>query len=245
MGIESLPALTTAQMREVDRRATAEFMINVGQMMELAAAGVRATVQAELGSTNGRRIRVLAGPGHNGASGLVAARQLANAGGLVDVLLTRPIWQLDTEARHHVATLMSMGIDICVVPWDIEAAELDAALRESDLIVDALLGYSATGASHGTVADIIKRANDCGRPLLSVDLPSGMDPDSGLAAGEAINASATAVIALPKTGLVSDAGRSRAGSLYLVDIGLPAALYRSLGMEFEQPFGNGPLLRLS
>ncbi len=232
-------------MREVDRRATDDFMITVGQMMELAAAGVRATVQAELGSADNRRICVLAGPGHNGASGLVAARQLANAGGFVDVLLTRPIWQLDTEARHHVATLLSMGVQLCVVPWDVGATELDTALHDSDLILDALLGYSAHGATSGAVGDMIKRANDSGRPLLSVDLPSGMDPDTGLAAGEAINASATAVIALPKTGLVGDAGRSRAGSLYLVDIGLPAALYRSLGIEFEQPFGSGPLLRLS
>jgi len=245
MALDRLPAVTGAQMREIDRCATDEFMVSVGQMMELAAAGVRAAANAELSSIDGRRIRILAGPGHNGASGLVAARQLANAGGLVDVLLTRPIWQLNTEARHHVATLMSMGVQLCVVPWDIEATELDTALRDSDLIVDALLGYSAKGAPHGAVADVIKRANDCGRPLLSVDLPSGMDPDTGVAVGEAISARATAIIALPKTGLLSDAGRQRAGSLYLVDIGLPGALFHRLGIEFEQPFGGGPLLRLS
>lgn len=232
-------------MREVGRLAEDDFMISPLQMMELAGAGVSSVAARLLGSLDRRHLTVLAGPGKNGASGLVAARHMANRGGAVDVLLTRPVAQLHDEARRHVATLLTMHVRVCVVPWDIDADELDAALSQSDLLVDALLGYSASGAPRGVVADVVRRATASGRPVLSVDSPTGIDPDTGEAAGDTITAAATVTVALPKVGLLSVAGRRRAGSLYLVDIGLPHELYAALGLEFADPFGAGPLVRLT
>ena len=81
-------------------------------------------------------------------------------------------------------------------------------------------------------------------PVISLDLPSGVDADTGEAGGAAVKASATLTLALPKPGLFRGAGRERAGRVYLGDIGLPAALYRRLGIEAGMPFVDGPIVRL-
>ena len=89
---------------------------------------------------------------------------------------------------------------------------------------------SASGPPHGRI--------------LSLDLPSGLDPDSGEASEPSIRAAATLTLALPKRGLLTEAGRERAGDLYLADIGLPAALYERIGLAVETPFATGRIVRL-
>ena len=239
------PAVSAAQMARVDRLAVGEFGISLFAMMEQAGAHLAEAARLLLGDNlRGRSLVVAVGPGNNGGGGLAAARHLANRGASVHVVLARPALRLSEAARHQLATLLAMRLTCCVNVYDLPSAELDAELDEADLVVDALLGYNVSGAPRGEVADLLRSLNRADRPILSLDLPSGLNPDTGEAPGDVIDATATLTLALPKTGLLTPAGRGRAGRLFLADLGLPAALYARLGLVVDAPFAAGSLVEL-
>lgn len=243
LALADVPAVSSAEMREIDRLATEDFGIGLPQMMELAGASL-ARVAAEHFGQNGAPVTVLAGPGNNGGGGLVAARHMVNRGARVHVVLAAPVQRLRPIPRERLATLIEMRVPCCVAPWDLADSELDELLSESELIVDALLGYSAVGPPRGAVAELVERADRSGTAVLSLDLPSGVDPDSGAVLECALRASATMTIALPKSGLLSEVGREYSGQLYVADIGLPAALLARAGVDAGDPFRAGPILRV-
>lgn len=240
-----LPAVTAAQMAEVDRLAVTAYGIELGQMMELAGSHLAEVVRLEVGGDlRGRRVVTVAGPGNNGGGGLAAARHLANRGAQVHAVLARPAARLSDAGRHQLAALLAMGVECCVMTYDLSDAELAAMLSSADVVADAVLGYSLIGAPHGAVERLIGFIAAASRPVISLDIPSGMHPDTGDAPGSSVAADATLTLALPKAGLLSPAGRRRAGHLYLGDLGLPAALYRDLGLEVGTPFADGPIVAL-
>jgi NAD(P)H-hydrate epimerase len=239
------PSVTAAQMADVDRLAVGPFGVELLQMMELAGSHLAEVARLELGGDlRGRLVVVAAGPGNNGGGGLAAARHLANRGAGVHVVLARPAARLSEAGRHQLATLLAMGVECCVMTYDLSDADLEALLGSADLVVDAVLGYSVQGAPRGEPGRLIELVAASGRPVLSLDLPSGTGPDTGEAEGERVDAAATLTLALPKAGLLTTAGRARAGRLYLGDLGLPAALYRELGIEYGAPFAGGPVVRV-
>jgi NAD(P)H-hydrate epimerase len=241
----SIPTVTAAQMAEVDRLATDEFGIDILQMMEQAGSHLTELVRAELGGDlNGKRVIVAVGPGNNGGGGLAAARHLANRGASVRVILARPVNRLTEAGRHQLATLLEMSIDCCVAIYDIPEDELDREFATADTVVDAVLGYRAAGAPHDGVLWLVDRITRATVPVISLDLPSGIDADSGDAAGAAVRATATMTLALPKPGLFTAIGREHAGRVHLGDIGLPAVLYRRLGLDAGTPFAAGRIVRL-
>ncbi|HSO28508.1 MAG TPA: NAD(P)H-hydrate epimerase [Candidatus Sulfomarinibacteraceae bacterium] len=240
-----IPGVSAAVMAEVDRLAVDQYGIELLQMMEQAGAHLAEVVRLELGGDlRDRTVIVVAGPGNNGGGGLAAARHLQNRGAAVEVFLARPALRTTGAARHQLATLLAMDVPCCVTGYDLTDRDLEAALAGADVIVDALLGYSIAGAPRGEVEHLIECVLRCGRPVVSLDLPSGIDPDSGDVFGSAIRASATLTLALPKLGLLTERGTSAAGRLYLGDLGLPAALYAELGFDTGPIFATGPLLRL-
>lgn len=242
----AIPAVDAARMARVDQWAIEEFGITLLQMMEQAGLHLAEACRLELdGDLRGRRITVLAGSGGNGGGGLAAARHLVDRGADVHVILSHPVGRLGPAARHHVATLLRMEVECCVVGYDLSDVDLDTMLAEGDLVVDALLGYHLVGAPVGPVAHLIDRVEASPTPVVSLDLPSGMDADRGSAAGRCVTARATVTLALPKTGLLTDEGRRRAGRLYLADLGLPARLYAALGIDVDAPFAPGALVVLA
>lgn len=128
--------------------------------------------------------------------------------------------------------------------YDLTDLDLGDALARSDIIVDALLGYGARGAPHGEVEHLVGRVAGSGRPVVSLDVPTGVDPDTGVVAGSAVIARATLALALPKPGLSIGEGAARAGRLHVADIGLPAALYARLGIEIGTIFAAGRIVTL-
>lgn len=245
VALGELAAVTRDQMTEVDRLAIEEFGIGLLQMMEQAGSHLAEVVRVELGGElRGRRVVVAVGPGNNGGGGLVAARHLANRGATVRVVLARPALRLSAAARDQLATILEMQLACCVAVYDLPEADLRDLLGESDVVVDAILGYNAAGSPRGEVEMLIGQVADSGRPIVSLDIPSGLDPDSGLAPGRAVTAQATMTLALPKVGLLTPSGREHSGRLYLADLGLPAALYRRLGINVDAPFGAGRILRV-
>ncbi len=243
--LAAAPAVTAEQMAEVDRLAVDVYGIELLQMMEQAGSHLAEVVALELGGDlRDRPVLVAVGPGHNGGGGLVAARHLANRGARVRVVLARPARRLSEAGRHQLATLLEMGVSCCMAVYDISATEIEQELREAHLVVDAVLGYRSRGAPHDEVGTLIEHLASAADRIVSLDLPSGLDPDSGLPAEPSVRARATVTLALPKTGLLTPEGRARSGDLYLADIGLPAALYGRLGLAVDAPFAAGRIVRL-
>ena len=240
-----VPSVTVAQMTEVDRSAIEDFGITLLQMMEQAGSHLAELVSAETeGALADRSVVVVVGPGNNGGGGLVAARHLANRGARVRVVLARPVLRMSEAGRHQLATLIAMGTDCCVATYDLADDELGEALASADTIVDALLGYSSQGAPYGEVERLLGCIVDADRPIISLDIPTGLDPDTGGALGATVTATATLTLALPKTGLSRGEGPNRAGRVYLGDLGLPEALYTALGIQVGRPFAAGRIVRL-
>jgi hydroxyethylthiazole kinase-like uncharacterized protein yjeF len=241
----AISPVTAAQMAEVDRLAVETYGIGLLQMMELAGSHLAEVTRLELGGDlQGRTVVVAAGSGNNGGGGLAGARHLVNHGAGVRVVLARPASRLGAAGRHQLATLLAMGVDCCVMTHDIADDALAASLASATVIVDAVLGYGIGGPPHGEIARLIGFVMSAGRTVVSLDFPSGVDPDTGEVAGVAVTADATLTLALPKAGLLTTAGRLRTGRLYVGDLGLPAVLYRSLGIEPGLLFGGGPIHRL-
>lgn len=234
----SLPALSPAQMVEVDRLMIEDYGILLLQMMENAGRNLADLAQAWLGGqVIERAVLVLAGRGHNGGGGLAAARHLANRGADVQVMTAHPLDAFTGVPGQQLAALLAMGVS--VTPLE-EGWELPGA----DLLLDALIGYGLQGDPRGTTADLIRLANSHHAPILSLDAPTGVDLESGIPYQPAIRAAATLTLALPKQGLLL-APAEVVGELYLADISVPPELYAGLGIALDPIFRAGPLLRVT
>ena len=217
-GIE-VPAATADRMRKVDRIAIEETGPNLYQMMENAGRNLAAVTIRLLGPEwRNDTILVLAGTGGNGGGGVCGARHLANRGGEVIVVVSDearlgevPAQQLATYRGTNGRTL-GPG----------ELGDIDPSL-----IVDAVIGYSLSGPPQGAPLHMIEWALNEEAPVLSLDVPSGIDSTTGGAPGAHVIASQTMTLALPKTGLDVAA----VGDLLLADIGVPDETYRRAGLQ--------------
>jgi NAD(P)H-hydrate epimerase len=237
--IQSVPAVTTEQMREVDRAMIRDFGISLVRMMENAGRNLAELTRIMLGgSVEQQTIVVLAGQGNNGGGGMVAARHLANWGAYVKVILSHPPAEQKTVAHEQLEILRRMGLG--VFPGEAPGVALD----HPDLILDALIGYGLVGPPRGITADLIRAANASDQAILALDSPSGLDTGSGEIFEPCICANATLTLALPKTGLLKPEARRVVGELYLADIGVPPQLYAQMGIRTPNLFGKASLVRL-
>ncbi len=224
-GIE-VPAVTTDQMREVDRIAIEETGPNLFQMMENAGRNLALLAMETLGQDWPQaKIVVLAGSGGNGGGGICAARHLANRGADVTLCLGAPDRLGDVPAFQRKIFQGTSGKEV-------DAKDLGQVAP--DFILDALIGYSLRAAPRGVAAELIRWANGTKAPILALDVPSGVDSTTGHAEGDFIDARWTMTLALPKTGLLPE----KTGKLFLADIGIPEETYRRLGLPYTSPFGN-------
>lgn len=223
----TVPAVTTDQMREVDRVAIEEVGPNLYQMMENAGRNLALTVLETLGANwTSTPITVLAGTGGNGGGGICAARHLANRGADVTVAITDP-QALTSVPNEQLEVYRGTPGKLA------DLAALDT-LRPG-LIVDAIIGYSLGGAPRGVAGRMIEWIGNQPAPVISLDVPSGIDSTTGEAHGAHVRAAVTLTLALPKTGL--DA--ATVGELWLADIGIPREVYRRVGIDVPTGvFGN-------
>ncbi len=236
------PSVSASEMREIDRLMVEEMGIGLLQMMEHAGRNLTEVARILLGGElKGRKIVVLVGPGNNGGGGMVAARHLVNGGSSVAVVLAQDPTRLKEVPAHQHATLGRMGVRIGVFDSG-EAEELAAWMGPSDLVIDALLGYSLNGPPRGAIARIIRQVNGIGHPILALDLPSGLHPDTGEVADPCIRAHATLTLALPKRGLLVPTAKPYVGRLWVGNIGVPSSLYRRVGLTVEPLFSRSPVI---
>jgi len=235
--------ISVADMIEVDRLMVDEYGITLLQMMENAGRSLAATARRMLGgSAAGRGVLVLVGNGNNGGGGLVAARHLANAGARVTVVLVAQPGELGEVPRRQLGTLERMhikGSERSTYPDD-----LPALLAGTDMVIDALVGYSLRGAPREPEASFIRAANAAPLPRISLDIPSGLDGDDGIPQEPCFRAGTTLTLAWPKAGLLAETARPYVGELYLADISVPEPVYRAVGVERGQVFAQGPIVRV-
>jgi NAD(P)H-hydrate epimerase len=168
------------------------------------------------------RAYVVCGKGNNGGDGLAAARHLHRWGRLAGVACTDPA-TLAGAAAEQAGVLTSLGVPIASSP--------PHGFGDAALLVDALLGTGLSRAPEGRVAEWIAAVAESGRPVVSIDVPSGLDADSGAVPGACLTASVTVTLGLPKPGLLRGEGPARAGEVWLADIGIPFEAYTALGVE--------------
>lgn len=156
----------------------------------------------------------------------------------VRVVLAAPAERFAPVPAHQLDILTRMGADVT-------DAEPRSPSVSADLVIDALLGYSLTGDPREPAAGLIRWANDCQSPVLSLDTPSGLDVTTGIPAEPCVTATATMTLALPKTGLLSAPGARQAGTLYLADISVPRAVYERMGIDVGPVFSTRTIVPIS
>lgn len=213
---------TAAQIADLDRRATEEFGIAAAALMANAGRRVAEVVLTLLNEHRGRRVIVLAGKGNNGGDGLVTARHLHTAGVEVAVFLLGPEQEFKGEAGRALRTAREAGVAIRGLASTGPSAVEDVVT--ADVFVDALFGTGFSGPVRGDAAQLIAQVNQAGRPIVAVDIPSGLQADTGRCEGPCIHATATVTMGLPKVGLLVYPGAEVAGTIYVADIGYPPAL---------------------
>lgn len=206
--------VTAAQMREMDRRTIEDYGVPGIVLMENAALRVVDIIADRFGPLKGKRIAVVCGKGSNGGDGLAIARHLAaRFGAKLSVHLTAEPSEYEGDAAENYKMASAFGLDIRPVFPDL--------YRGIDLIVDALLGTGIHGGVEGPLAEIISAMNGEHRPIVAVDVPSGLNADTGDVQGACVKAALTVTFALPKIGLLVYPGAEYVGELVVADIGMP------------------------
>jgi len=214
-------ALTRQQVREVDRYAIENLGVPGVVLMENAGRNLAKAVDEFLGQARGKRIAVVAGAGNNGGDGFVAARHLAMMGADVTTFLAAPAQQLSGDAEVNVRILRALGHEIRQVD---DPRGLAERLRPFDLVVDAIGGTGIRGALRGVAAQVVEQVNAAGRPVVAVDIPTGLDCDTGKAEGPAIRAALTVTFVGRKAGFDAPGAAEYTGVVRVADIGIPAEL---------------------
>ncbi|MGC9348630.1 MAG: NAD(P)H-hydrate dehydratase [Anaerolineae bacterium] len=226
-----------------------------GKMMALAGLGLANAIRQQIlsGTTRGRRILVLVGPGNNGGDGLVAARHLEAAGAEVTAYLSR---EREAEADPVYRKAKEQGVRMLVARSDRNGETLRRLVAQADVIVDALLGTGATPPIRGTIANVLETVHEIlNTPpdrtltrvrrvppapeehpkIVAVDGPSGLDFDTGEVDDLALKAHLTVTFAMPKWGHFQLPGAAYVGDLLVADIGLPDSLAIPEGPELATP----------
>ncbi len=250
--------VTTEEMRRLEQAAN-DAGWSYETMMDRAGYASALAIQQKLSQKQGH-VLVLVGPGNNGGDGLVAARYLCQWGAPVRAY----IWKRDTQDDAPLAGAKAAGVPLVWAQDDPHGEQLTALVQEADVVVDALLGTGATGPLRGSLADVIQHVAQLldtrrapipggdGSPLRSlrtlslpaqqaypwlvaIDVPSGLDCDTGAIDDRAFKADLTVTFAYPKRGLFLFPGAGHVGELLVADIGIAASLAESIAVEIATP----------
>ena len=213
--------VTAQQMRELDRRAIQERGIPGLTLMENAGRAAAEAAARLTRKSNDRPIVILCGRGNNGGDGFVAARHLRELGRRVQVFLAAARADVAGDAEANLRRLEEGGIEVTEVE---DPQPVVSSFCSAGLVVDALLGTGLSGRVRGLPGQLIEAVNACGLPVLAVDVPSGLDADTGEPLGLAVRAAETVTMGLPKIGLLLYPGMDYVGRLTVADIGFPPDL---------------------
>jgi NAD(P)H-hydrate epimerase len=219
-----MKVVTKKQMQEIDKKATIEFNIPSIVLMENAGLISSLILEDELSDLNNTKISIFAGGGNNGGDGLVIARHLFNQAIEVKVYLLKEQDKIKGDALINLKLAKSIGVPIKELLNEDELEKAKADILASDIIIDAILGTGTSGEVVGFLAHVINFLNKINKPIIAIDIPSGLDADTGFPLGCCIQAFATFTFGLPKIGLLLYPGAELAGEVSVIDISLPRQL---------------------
>ena len=233
---EGLPVVDAAAMRALDLAATEKHGIRALDLMENAGRAVAAECAAFLAekalSVAQTKIVVCCGRGANGGDGLVAARYLAEGGATVAAFICPPkndgAGEYPDLVKVNLAKAKAAGVTVTPAG---QGAGLDKALGWCHLAIDALLGTGATGKPAGAIHHMIRELTAAKKPVIAIDIPSGIHPDTGHHSGVYVVADLTLALGLPKRGLLAAHAKPQVGVLKVLDIGYPPALLKGKSLK--------------
>jgi NAD(P)H-hydrate epimerase len=225
--------VSSAALRQADELARSRFGIEPIQLMEVAGWQIARVVDDLVGGVRGKRVIVVAGSGNNGGDALVAARFLNQRGALVRVSVV-PARDHNSLAARHARTVQGLGIPTLEAPQGIDPS--------ADVLVDGLFGIGIRLPLRDPAPQIIEAMNATRVPVVAVDVPSGLDADSGAGRESAVRASATITLVAPKTGL---RGAANAGRILVADIGMPLAVFSTERAALAALYQIGDVVELT
>lgn len=223
--MNAIHLVTGAQMAAIDRRAMAAGIPGL-DLMEAAGQGVTRVLEDLVGGFTGRRIVVLCGKGNNGGDGFVVARHAAEKGAQVRVFLAASADDIQGDARVNLGRIAHLPV---VFAGDL--SQVREALTLADGAVDALLGTGIRGGARGRIADLIALLQQAACPIAAIDVPSGLDADTGQTDGVCAVATCTVTFARPRIGQFFYPGRALCGRLHVIDIGIPDDAIEAEGIQ--------------
>jgi len=217
-------SFTRAEVRDVDRRAIEEYGLPGIVLMENAGRNASALLESQ---GIGGPVAIVCGKGNNAGDGFVIARHLENRGHAVRVLLASDPQQLAGDAAINYRVIERAGTPVAQMATATRT-EWMQVLSSTDWIADALLGTGTAGEVREPFATIIAAINDSGRKVFAIDLPSGLDCDTGQPLGQCIRATLTGTFVARKIGFDVSGVNQWTGPVHILDIGVPRALLDDL-----------------
>ena len=217
--------MTREEVRSLDATAIEEYGIPGIVLMENAGRGATEIVLTMLAGIDSPRVAILCGKGNNGGDGFVMARHLHNRGIPIETFYLGQASEAgDGDAAVNLRIVQKMGLPFEEVTTVGRMATLAKRLKDYDLIVDALLGTGLSGEVRAPLRALIEAINACGKPVLAVDIPSGLDANEGTPLGVAVRATRTTTFAATKVGFAKPEALKYCGQVTVVDIGAPRCL---------------------
>ena len=215
---------TAEQMQELDRKAIESYRIPGIVLMENAGRGATDVIFNTFPDLQKKKIVIVAGKGNNGGDGFVIARHLLNHGISVKVFLLSDPKGLRGDAETNFHIFHRMKGEVISVPSSKDYQKVKKDLEKADLLIDGIFGTGLDAEVRGYYREVIDHLNTLQKPIIAIDIPSGLDANTGKPLGTAIRASLTVTFGLPKVGHLVVPGPDYVGRLKVIDIGIPKNL---------------------
>ena len=215
---------TAEEMQELDRKAIETYRIPGIVLMENAGRGAAEVISETFPDLHKKKIAIIAGKGNNGGDGFVIARYLLNNGIPVRVYLLTDPKGLRGDAETNFNVFHRMKGEVISVPSSKEYIKVKRDLERFDILVDGIFGTGLDAEVRGYYREVIDHLNMLQKPIVAIDIPSGLDADTGKPLGAAIRASLTITFGLPKIGHLIPPGLDYVGEVKVIDIGIPKRL---------------------
>jgi hydroxyethylthiazole kinase-like uncharacterized protein yjeF len=220
----SMKLATAQDMRKIDESAVKDYSLTIARLMENAGAAVVKELEITYPPLSKKTFGVLCGKGNNGGDGLAVARLLKQKKASVVVVLIGEANELSTESKKQYEKAKASKVPILNMTSGENMKAIQVALEECDVIVDGLLGMGLSRPVEGSYRDLIHLVKKMAKPVVAVDIPSGLSADTGSPMGDVLPAQTTVTFGLPKFGFYTPIGSSFTGNLKVVNIGFPEAL---------------------
>jgi NAD(P)H-hydrate epimerase len=219
-----MKVVTAQQMHEIDKRTISEIGIPGAVLMENAGLQTVLAMERFFGPVGGKKVCIVCGKGNNGGDGLVVARHLHNRGSQVNIVLLGNKGELKGDAKLNLEIVLMMNLELVETATIDEISKLQEKLAASQIIVDAIFGTGLRTTPRPFYQQVIDEINATAKPVVALDIPTGLNASDGKVLGNCIRAALTVTFGLPKICTVYGVNRQYTGQLEIADIGIPRSV---------------------